>query len=481
MQVACFTDPALSTIFNMKKTVGILTTFGGWDDGYSLCSVVRNQIVMLIKHGYTPVLFTLDIFPKNVLTEFADKLEIRSVLPTIKFEPYQGIVSHRNVPNEFEKDVAKITPVYDQNFKDIDVMLCHDVIFQDSFLAYNAALYKMVLPSKDFWMYHWMHSGPSTRQEVEIPLKYLYQLPPHSTLIYMNSYDTVVAAEMYNTFAATGVRVVHNPIDHRTARENGELTNQIITEFDLNEADIIAVYPLSTTRMGAGGKQLNKAIKIMASLKQLGKKVRMIVANAHANGQNEKDEIEKMVSFAQETGLDPKREIIFTSLINAPQFEHGVSHRVVMDLFTISDVFLFPSVSENCPLALLEAALGKNLLVLNEDFSPMKDFVGPNALYVKFDSVRTTTTHPNGEDVYFFDWARIIISELEASKVYKSHLTIRQKFNLDAVFINELEPLFYEQHDVETDKPPAPKQSNKQIEVKTQESKKKDGSKLGWI
>jgi hypothetical protein len=108
-----------------------------------------------------------------------------------------------------------------------------------------------------------------------------------------------------------------------------------------------------------------------------------------------------------------------------------------------SDVFLFPSVSENCPLVLLEAALGKNLLVLNEDFSPMKDFVGPHALYFKFDSVTTVTSHPAGEDNYYNDVAKIIKAELGHNMLYRSHREIRQKFNFDYIFKNELEPLLY--------------------------------------
>lgn len=423
----------------MHKKIGILTTFGDFDDGYSLCNVVRNQIFMLKNNGYDPELITLDCFPKE---KAPLNVKLRAVLPTTTFEPYQGIAQHRNVPSSFERDVARITPVYDEHFKDFNVLLAHDIIFQDSFLAYNAALYKRV-PLQNFWMYHWIHSGPSARLDVGEPISYLYNLPPQSTLVYMNSYDTIRAAEMYNTFAAKGVRVVHNPIDYRTARDNHQITNELISDFSLNDADIIAVYPLSTTRMGKGGKQLHKAIKIMGNLKKLGKVVRLIVPNAHANGENEKHAMREMLVFAHTMGLT-NREVIFTSLLSK-ELEGGVPHKVVIDLFTISDVFLFPSVSENCPLALLEAAMGKNLMVLNEDFTPIKDFVGSNALYFKFDSVSTVTTHVS-EEAYYFDVARIIWSELKENKTYLANVDIRKKFNVDAIFKNELEPLFFQQH-----------------------------------
>jgi len=101
-------------------------------------------------------LFTLDVFPSNLTP--VEGIEIRRVLPAVRFEPYQGIAQHHQVPNHFEKDVAAILPAMDQSFKDIDVFLSHDVIFQDSFLPYNAALRRTILhPRQKF--YHQIHSG----------------------------------------------------------------------------------------------------------------------------------------------------------------------------------------------------------------------------------------------------------------------------------------------------------------------------------
>lgn len=423
----------------MKK-VAILTTFGGWDEAYSPVNVVKHHLKMLVRYGYKPILFTLDIFPKDFQIEGVD---IRRVLPTLKFEPYRGVAASRNVPQVFETDVAKVVPVLEEQLKDVDVVLCHDIIFQDSFLPYNAALHKMVMP-KELKLYHWMHSGPSRRPaDMQPPISYLYSLPPNSKLIYMNRYDVVRAAEMYGTYNEN-VRVVHNPIDYRLQEGTHPLVDEIISKFKLNDADIVAVYPLSTTRMGAGGKQLHKAIRVMAGLKKLGRSVRLIVPNAHANGDREKEAIQKMRMLAQEMGLDVRFELVFTSLLGK-EWEHGVPHNVVVQLMRFSDIFLFPSVSENCPLVLLEAAIGKNLMVLNEDFSPMKDFVGPHALYFKFDSVTTVTNHPQGEDVYYDDVAKIIHAELAKNRIFQSYREVKQKFNIDYIFKNQLEPLFFEE------------------------------------
>jgi glycosyltransferase involved in cell wall biosynthesis len=300
----------------------------------------------------------------------------------------------------------------------------------------------MVMP-KDLKFYHWMHSGASLRPaQLEEPVSFLYTVPPQSQIVYMNRLDVVRTAEMYGLFPKD-IRVVHNPIDYRNFPNIHPVVKQIINECKLYEADVVAVYPLSTTRMGAGGKQLEKALKVMAFIKKQGKSVRYIIPNAHANAQREKDAIEHMYQLAESYGLT-RQELIFTSLLGK-NWEVGVPHEVVVQLFQLSDLFIFPSVSENCPLILLEAALTKNLLVLNEDFSPMKDFVGPHALYFKFDSINTVTTHPRGEDSYYQDVAKIIIAELNSNRMYQSAIEIRKHFNLDYIFKQELEPLFYEE------------------------------------
>lgn len=464
--------------------VGILTTFYAWDEAYSLTGVVKHQLLSLIQEGYSPVLFVLEGFSEKESFKLPIGVEVRRVIPQIITEPYGGVKESNNIPQQFEKDVAKLVPVFNEQFKDIDIMLCHDIIFQESFLAYNAALRKMVM-NKGQKFLHWMHSGPSIRPaNLTEPVSFLYTMPPQSVPIYMNSYDIVAIAEMYGLYPKD-IRIVHNPIDYTTMPNIHPIVHQIITDYKLHDADVISVYPLSTTRMGNGGKQIHKAIKVLGFLKkELGWNVKFIIPNAHANGDNEKAEIQKVLEFGEQYGLEPMEDLIFTSFVNST-YESGIPHDAVLQLFQLSDVFIFPSYSENCPLILLEAALTKNLLVLNEDFSPMKEFVGSNALYFKFDSVRTTSTHPRGEDTYYRDIAKIIAAELISNRIYTCHKEIRNKFSMNYIFKNQLEPIFYEQESdlpiegelvhEETSKTNVPEDMKSQIEDDINKLKEKYG------
>jgi|SRR3990167_528725 len=417
----------------MGLRIGILTTFGNFDSAFSLCGVVKQQLVALLKYGYSPVLFVLDFFKDDALVP--EGVEIRRILPQLILEPY----SKGDLKN-LDSDVDKAKKAMEENMKDIDVCLTHDIIFINSYLPYNVAMRKAIEGELSHirWL-HWMHSGPSFADLDGSVWDNLYTLPPNSNLVYMNYTDAIRAAEMYHTLPKN-VRTIFNPMDIRELHSFNPITKQLIDEHDLMSPEFLCVYALSTTRMDQSGKQLSKVIKIMGSLKKKGFSVALVVPNAHANAQKEKDAIEQMYELAYKYGLE-RRELVFTSLFHVPDYESGVPHEVVRDLYLLSNIFIFPSVSENCPLVLLEAMASKNILILNEDFPAFKDFGQSNAIYFRFSSlVGPHPEFPRGEDVYYSDIATLVVDQYEQHKAIKAQTRIRRDFNVDAIWNRQLEP-----------------------------------------
>jgi len=409
--------------------VGLLTTFYNFDKAYSLCSVVENQLISLAKYGYKPVLFVHDNFTGDI----PEGVEIRKVIPRFHLVDYS---SNQPVEKDFQEQVKKIKEALEQNLQDIDVVLTHDWIFQGWFLPYNVAMREANLKCR--WL-HWIHSAPSPRPaNLSYPHDCRYKLMPNSKLVYMNNYDVVRLGEMYAGYP-DDVRVVYNPLDLRSFYQLHPLTNKLIDKYRLLDADIIDVYPVSSTRFD--GKQVNKVIQILGELKKLGKSVRFVCPNAHANAEREKKAIENLIHYGIERGLT-REEMIFTSLEDK-EYELGVPHEVVRDLFQLSNLFIFPTLSENCPLILLEAAAHRNLLVLNESFPPIKDFFGKDALYFKFGSLLENVNY-NNENQYFSDVAKIILAELNKNKPLNAFNRLKQQFNYDIIFRTQLEPLLYE-------------------------------------
>lgn len=420
--------------------IGILTTFADLDPAYSLVTVVTQQLKMLKKYGFDPVLFTLPHFSDQ--DKVPEGTEVRNVIPQFLLEPYG--TTGLPVPGDFEENVQKAVEVYNKEFADLDCLITHDIIFINSYLIYNVALKKAALDKLP--MLHQIHSAPSDRQDFPYPWNELWGLPfpDNSKIIYMNYTEQVAAAEMYGVWPKS-VKVVFNPMDLREMFHFSDLTRELIDAYDLFSADVICVYPVSSTRMDDNGKAVRKVIAVMGFMKQLGQKVKLIIPNAHANAQNEKDTIAKYLDIAGSYELD-RTDVIFTSLFKPPEHEHGVPHQTVVELFQIANLFIFPSFSENAPLILLEAAATKNLLVLNEDFAPMKDFVGPEGgYYFRFKSrLVGGTEYRNGEDNFYQDIAKIIISELESNKMNRAFTTIRKKFNIDWIATHQLIPAIKE-------------------------------------
>ena len=243
------------------KTIGVFSTFYDLDPGYSLCSVVIDQLRALTKNGCKTILFVLPTFKDDA--QVPAGVEIRKIVPQIILEPYKGT----SYPSHWKEDVKKCKDMFEKNLQDIDYLICHDIFFIDTFLPYNIALRESNLTCQ---FLAWTHSAPSNRPTlVDNPHANRYTLPPRTKLVYLNHDKANDLAEMYGAWLKD-VRIVHNARDPRTFWDLDPLVNRLIDKYDLFSADIISVYPLSTPRM-VSGKGLDKVIKILttSSLEQI--------------------------------------------------------------------------------------------------------------------------------------------------------------------------------------------------------------------
>ena len=407
--------------------IGVFSTFYRLDPAYSLCSVVIDQLSALVKNGHHPVLFTLPQFKDEALVPAG--VEIRKIVPQIILELYKEL----NFPDHYKEDVAKVRSSLEKNMQDITHLICHDIFFIDTYLPYNIALRESNLTCKIF---AWTHSAPSTRPSIDNnPHANRYTLPPRTKLIYLNHDKVTALAEMYGAWDSD-VRVVHNSRDPRNFWSLDPLVVKLIEQYRLFEADIISVYPLSTPRM-ISGKGLDKVIRLHAKLKELGYKTRLIVCNGHANAQPDQRLISETQIWASGLNIN-HNELIFTSL-QGKEYELGVSPKIVSDLFRIANVFIFPTVSENSSLVLLEAMLSGNLLVLNDKVGTLREHAGDSALYVDFDYRDPKDTNER----YYLDLAKILAAQFEVNKSLQVKRKALKEFNYDAIY-QQIERVLYE-------------------------------------
>lgn len=418
--------------------VGVLTTFYDFNSSYSLTSVVESQLVSLVKYGYKPVLFVHDNF--NDDNRVPEGVEVRKVVPRFNLIDYSDARYFNKEPlNGFWNQVEETYQMFQEHFKDIDVIFEHDLIFQGWFLPYCVAIHKFANESQIKW-FHWTHSVPNLMPSNTIePHTFRFILPARSKLVYLNNFGMIRAAEAYQTYPKD-VRIVYNPVDPRLYWNLHPFVKSLVEKYDLLSADFVQIYPVSSTRM-VDGKQLPMLIDIIAKLKLQGKSVRLVVCNAHANDKREKQVIQEMMSRAWEKGLT-SGEMIFTSLEEEPKWEHGVTREIVSQLFQFSNLFIFPTTSENCPLILLEAMMNKCILILNNNVGPLRELAQDSALYFNFGSIDDKITH-NRYDGYCEDIAKMVISEYETNRPLRAWNRLRKNFNFDYIFKNQIQPLIH--------------------------------------
>jgi len=373
----------------------------------------------------------------------------------------EGVVVHAVLPHtsthEIKKAAAKV-------IKKCKVTLTHDIVYLDSYRKHAEALSK--IPAHYI---HWIHSAPVEHAKRE---------PIDGTYICMNYTDLPLLAEQFG-IPESRCRVVYNPVSPDVYFGWHPFTCYLVKKYGLLDCDVLITYPLDTGRFTAKGGY--KIIKLVEKLRDKEKNAKVVFVNAAANTKNRRAQVKGLSNdYTIFTSLEPTEEndytieydevkkeleqynreaikeaeskgLIWTTHTMPPptseymplkEYEVVVPRQVVRELFQISNVFPLLSISEGCSLTMLEAALAKNLVILNEDFPAMKEFGEiDHTLYMKVSSTRCTTRYNPNEESYYRDWANIIISKLESCHVNRFNRKVLKKFNREWIWQNQLEPL----------------------------------------
>lgn len=444
---------------NSKKIV-IFTTFGDYQKAYSLTRVVRDQLKMLLKNGYSPTVIVNESFPPEDL--FGDPNVTLFRLPNTP------------VSNDIEKDAtfeSDVDAIYNK-LKEVitedSVVLTHDIIYQPAALKHNFASRKLAGEVPGAKWLHWIHSAtpPVTINRLvgvfgDEYVNLVRKPFPNSKYIYFNDF---AAPSVANNFGITmeDVRVVHHPTDIAGFFGLSPEVEELMEKKNFLESDALCVYPIRLDR----GKQVQMVIKTMAMLKKTGLSVRVVIVDFHSTGGDKVTYRDELKQIGIDWGLN-QEELTFTSE-ERPEWKHEIPYNHVRDLMMLMNVFIMPSVSESYSLITQEAALLKNVVVLNYDFPPFRDIFGSNAIFRKYssnfdvmadpteavrDGAHTLTeygpntapaeTRKNHEEKYHYSTAEMITSRLLHPEMALQRKILKTR-NINYIFKKELEPLFYE-------------------------------------
>lgn len=442
----------------MKK-VAILTSFADFQKAYSLNIVVQTQIKMLLLGGYEPTVIVHDTFiPEDIYTH-----------PHVTIKKISNVPCHNEVRKDetFEDDVRTLYEELKVALADIDVVITHDIVYQPACLKHNFAARRLATELPSLKWLHWIHSATSPNLLNQVrPIfsdEYikLIQTPfPNARYVYPNKYALPAVARNFNV-SLEDVVAVHHATDICGFLGLSKEVEELVYDKDMLSSDAMAVYPVRLDR----GKQVEVVIKTMALLKDFGLSIRVVVVDFHSTGGDKVTYRDELKQVGIDYGLS-ENELIFTSEYRK-EWASEVPQSVVRELQLLANVFIMPSVSETYSLVAQEAALLKQVLVLNQDFPPFRSIYGENAIYRKYSSridvmadvaesmgseSQTNTkygpsTAPEEarkahERNYHRDTAGMIVSRLSRPEFALSRKLMKER-NLDYVFKKEIEPLFY--------------------------------------
>jgi glycosyltransferase involved in cell wall biosynthesis len=422
------------------KNIYILTNFSQYLRSYSPIIVVGEQLKMFHAAGYKPVLVCSEGWEPPEDSIFA-RTETVQVFPA-------HVYNEAKVDDVFEEEVDRLYSELGDVLKNADVVITHDLIFLPDYVKHNVACRRIAVENPDIQWIHWIHSATSPNSLIQERRMYgekyeelLTSKFPNSIVAFPNSYSIPRVAR---NFSYEEDEVFEVPHSTDPTESMHHLVQRLYNEKELGDCEVLMVYPLRLDR----GKNAEYNVRTIAQCANIGLKSHLIFCDFQSTGDDKVVYREDLKRLAGELGAGDNvtflSEFDEASNLEAP-------HEVVLDLFTLSNVFMMPSKSETYSLVAQEAMLKGNLIILNQDFAPFRQIYGTNALYRQFganigfdgyDGEITTEHHPDA-NAYCRDIAKNINYWLHNDKALAGKTWVRTKRNPDAVFRDYLEPLLY--------------------------------------
>lgn len=422
--------------------IAILTMFSGLDSTYSLVSVVAEQLRMLLDANHQVKLIVNEHFDDKgkfgvYLDERIEWVKILNTLDGKQIQWYDYSMPYGVVHDSFHEEAEAIAADFVQNMMDVRVCIMHDILYQGWHLLHNIAIRKAQIKLSHIKFISFSHSAPVNRPtKLEYPFSARYT-PMKNTIYISFTYSAIPAITKQYGIPEGRCSIIYNSLD-LLANLNEEV-RAISQKVDLFSPDILIVYPGRLTP----GKRFEKVAALAGAIKKRTEKKVKIVFCDFPSGDIESGEYKRLIiNEGVQYGLDDS-DISFTSDLGFPS---GFPRKAVLDLFTLSNLFICPSYSEAFPLTVLEAASRGNLIILNQAV-PSLDEIGKSigAYFLRWDARNygfdSTESYVPSEQLYYEEHGEKVVDILRENPVIKAKSLVRQRYSPQWIWINQFQPL----------------------------------------
>lgn len=416
--------------------VAVLTMFTGLSATYSLVNVAADQLKMLLQAGITVKFLVSETCPDSERTGiFADNriewVKITNTFQGKNIEWHDYSAAQGKVHDTFFEEAEVIAQDFVRHLKDVDVCIMHDILYQGWHLLHNIAIRKaqQQLPNVRFLAF--THSLPLNRPlQMEYPFSARFTDMPKTRFVYPTFSGIPALAKQY-AIPEGKCAVVYNTLPLLELMSNP--VQQVAQQIGLLDTDILMVYPGRLTP----GKQFEKVAAMAGAIRtRTEKNARVIFCDFPSLDIPSKVYKQRIRMEGQKYGLQ-KNDMLFTSDIGYPD---GFPRESVLELFTLSNLFICPSYSESFGLTVLEAGSRGNFLVLNEAVPALKELGNALGAYFMRWDARNFGFDTHEQD-YYAEHAANIVNLMREDRSLNAKTIIRTKYNLEWICKNQLIPL----------------------------------------
>lgn len=426
-----------------RKQIAILTTFSKLERAYSLVSVALTQCIQLHRAGYEPHLlvntnFEADPDSQRLIEKMCPSTVIETCVPTIIVHDYKD--GNEGPAQEFDSNVNEVYRFLEEFIVGrFTRVILHDLMTGSWYVEFNQAIKQLAPSHPEIRWLAWSHSCVQPPPPVVVyPGTLRYVPTPNTYYVFLNKEDRGRFAQRVN-IKEQDVKIVPNCKYPQEFFDFDPWSIEIVDKAKLLDADLLLTI---ATRI-CKSKQVDKIVKLGGAFRSKGMRAKVVVINSYSNNDDSKAEIAELKELSVSANLGAKNLIFVGDMY--PE-EYCFSPKVVRDLTQISDILFLPSVEEAHNLTLIEASLCRNLLVLNDDFPPVKSLYGDGALYAKCSSTLMVTSYGANNTLeeemgYWRDTAVRIMGELFANTIWVNWHNQKVNNQPDRIFARYLEPL----------------------------------------
>ncbi len=421
--------------------IAILTMFNGLSQTYSLVNVVAEHIKMFLDNNIDTTIFVSESFnDKEKWGIYKDKrLKWEKIVnkfnnKQLKWYDYSNPLG--KLHDTFYDEAKIISQDFINKLQNFDICIMHDILYQGWHYIHNVAIREAQKKLPNLKFIAFTHSFPEKRpNKIAEEMKYRYVDMPNTIFAYPTKSGLKALANQYNISKEKCV-VINNSISllELLSPEVMQL-NRII---NFSESEIIIVYPARLTP----NKKQDKVAALAGAIKSVsGKSLKLIFCDFPSMDISSDLYKKLIINTGIYYGLN-KEDIVFTS---DNGFPNGFPRNSVLDLFSMSNIFVCPSFSESFGLTVIEAASKGNIIILNKKVPALEELgKNLNSYFMNWDALNNGyVTHekynPN-EKKYYIDHAKAINKRLYDSVIY-AKTKARLEYSSNYIFKNQFYPL----------------------------------------